>query len=51
LLLELLQDIPEANVSVKFPKCIIEIIQVQNHAIKVVKLIRRTPKSRTAGKT
>lgn len=50
LLLELLQDIPEANVSVKFPKCIIEIIQVQNQAIKVVKLIRRAPKSRTAGK-
>ncbi len=51
LLLELLQDIPEANVSVKFPKCIIEIVQVQNQAIKVVKLIRRMPKSRASGKT
>lgn len=51
LLLELLQDIPDANVSVKFPKCIIEIIQVQNQAIKVVKLIRRMPKSRAAKKS
>ncbi|MEO6351810.1 MAG: HlyC/CorC family transporter [Burkholderiaceae bacterium] len=51
LLLELLQDIPEANVSVKFPKCILEIIQVQNQSIKVVKLIRHLPKSRPAKKT
>ncbi len=51
LLLELLQDIPEANVSVKFPNCIIEIVQVQNQAIKVVKLIRRMPKSRVTKKT
>ncbi|MDP3842882.1 MAG: HlyC/CorC family transporter [Oxalobacteraceae bacterium] len=51
LLLELLQDIPDANVSVKFPKCIIEIIQVQNQAIKVVKLIRRMPKNRAAKKS
>ncbi|NMM36515.1 MAG: HlyC/CorC family transporter [Glaciimonas sp.] len=50
LLLELLQDIPEANVSIKFPKCIIEIIQAQNQAIKVVKLIRRVPKNRAADK-
>lgn len=39
LLLEWLRDIPEANVSVKIESCIIEIIQVQNQAIKVVKLI------------
>ncbi|MGV8893465.1 MAG: HlyC/CorC family transporter [Burkholderiaceae bacterium] len=51
LLLELLQDIPEANVSVKFPNCIIEIVQVQNQAIKVVKLIRRMPKSSATNKT
>ncbi|MEO8599987.1 MAG: transporter associated domain-containing protein, partial [bacterium] len=51
LLLELLQDIPEANVSVKFPNCIIEIVQVQNQAIKVVKLIRRMPKNRATSKT
>ncbi|MFC3109111.1 HlyC/CorC family transporter [Undibacterium arcticum] len=42
LLLELLQDIPEANVSLKLGQCIIEIVQVQNQAIKVVKLIRLT---------
>ena len=40
LLLEVLQDIPEANVSLKIANCIIEIVQVQNQAIKVVKLIR-----------
>jgi len=42
LLLEWLQDIPEANVSLKIANCVIEIIQVQNQAIKVVKLIRPT---------
>jgi Mg2+/Co2+ transporter CorB len=40
LLLEWLQDIPEANVSMKIANCIIEIIQVQNQSIKVVKLVR-----------
>lgn len=40
LLLELLREIPEANVSLKVGNCIMEIIQVQNQAIKVVKLIR-----------
>jgi Mg2+/Co2+ transporter CorB len=39
LLLELLQDIPEAHVSLKVANCVIEIIQVHNQAIKVVKLI------------
>jgi Mg2+/Co2+ transporter CorB len=39
LLLELLQDIPEASVSLKIANCIVEIVQVQNQAIKVVKLI------------
>ena len=38
LLLEILQDIPEAQVSLKINNCVIEIIQVQNQAIKVVKL-------------
>jgi len=42
LLLELLQDIPEANVSLKLGQCVIEIVQVQNQAIKMVKLIRLT---------
>ena len=39
LLLELLQDIPDAGVSVRIANCVIEIVQVQNQAIKVVKLI------------
>lgn len=44
LLLDTLQDIPEANVSLKINHCIIEIVQVQNQAIKVVKLIRQAHK-------
>lgn len=40
LLLEFLQDIPEASVALKLGNCIIEIIQTQNQSIKVVKLIR-----------
>lgn len=44
LLLELLRDIPDANVSVKIENCVAEIIQVQNQAIKVVKLIRPAAK-------
>lgn len=41
LLLEILQDIPEAAVSLKIGNCVIEIVQVQNQAIKVVKLRRQ----------
>ncbi len=40
LLLEYLQDIPEASVSLKINGCVIEIVQVKNQSIKVVKLIR-----------
>ena len=40
MLLELLQDIPDAPISVKVGNCIIEVVQVQHQAIKVVKLIR-----------
>ncbi|MES2932024.1 MAG: CNNM domain-containing protein, partial [Pseudomonadota bacterium] len=40
LLLELLRDIPEASVSLKHSSCIIEIVQVQNQSIKVVKLMQ-----------
>jgi Mg2+/Co2+ transporter CorB len=43
MLLELLQDIPEAPISVKIGDCIIEVIQVQNQSIKVVKLKRALP--------
>jgi Mg2+/Co2+ transporter CorB len=46
-LLELLRDIPEANVSLKIGHCILEIVQVQNQAIKVVKLISLPPKAIT----
>lgn len=40
LLLDLLQEIPEANVSIKLDNCVFEIVQAQNQAIKTVKLIR-----------
>jgi Mg2+/Co2+ transporter CorB len=40
MLLELLQDIPEASISLKVANCIVEIVQSQNQSIKVVKLIR-----------
>jgi Mg2+/Co2+ transporter CorB len=40
LLLEELREIPEANVSLKMEGCVVEIVQSQNQAIKVVKLIR-----------
>ena len=39
LVLEELRDIPEANVALKLDGCVIEIVQVQNQAIKMVKLI------------
>ena len=41
LLLEILEDIPEAQVSLKIKNCVVEIIQVQNQAIKVVKLYQQ----------
>ena len=40
LLLEYLQDIPEASVSLKLNDCVIEIVQVLNQSIKIVKLVR-----------
>lgn len=43
MLLEYLQDIPEASMSLKLHDVIVEIVQVQNHSIKVVKLIRIQP--------
>jgi Mg2+/Co2+ transporter CorB len=46
LLLELLQDIPDAGVSLKIENCVVEIVQVQNQAIKMVRLKR--PKERQA---
>ncbi|WP_295994179.1 HlyC/CorC family transporter [Rugamonas sp.] len=41
MLLEYLQEIPEAPISVRIDGCIIEVVQVQNQSIKIVKLIRR----------
>ena len=44
MMLEMLQEIPEAPISLKAGLCIIEVVQVQNQAIKVVKLIRLSGK-------
>ncbi len=46
LMLELLQEIPESPISLRVANCVIEVIQVQNQAIKVVKLIRPPGKRR-----
>lgn len=43
LLLELLQDIPEANLSIKIGHIVMDIVQVQNQSIKMVKLIHLKP--------
>ena len=40
LMLEQLQDIPDAPISMKIGQCVVEVVQVQNQAIKVVKLKR-----------
>ena len=40
LLLEILQEIPDASVSVKIGGCVIEIVQTQEQVIKMVKLYR-----------
>ena len=46
MLLELLQEIPEAPISVKIGNCVIEVIQVQNQSIRMVKLKRPNPDRR-----
>jgi Mg2+/Co2+ transporter CorB len=43
LLLEQLQEIPEAPIALRIGMCVIEVVQVQNQAIKVVKLLRPMP--------
>ena len=40
LLLETLQEIPDAPISLKINGCVIEVVQVQNQAVKRVKLLR-----------
>ena len=46
LLLEQLQDIPEAPIALKIGPCVIEVVQVQNQAIKVVTLLRPAASTR-----
>ncbi|WP_426169409.1 HlyC/CorC family transporter [Pseudoduganella sp. R-34] len=46
MLLEVLQDIPDAPISIKVVDCIVEVVQAQDQAIKVVKL--RRPEFRQA---
>jgi Mg2+/Co2+ transporter CorB len=40
LLLEQLQEIPEFPIALKVGQCVIEVVQVQNQSIKIVKLLR-----------
>lgn len=40
LLLEQLQDIPEFPIALKVGQCVIEVVQVQNQSIRIVKLLR-----------
>jgi Mg2+/Co2+ transporter CorB len=44
LMLEQLQEIPDAPISLKIGNCVVEVIQVQNQSIKVVKLQRPASK-------
>lgn len=44
LLLETLQEIPEHPISVRMGDCIVEVVQAQDQAIKVVKLIKISAK-------
>jgi Mg2+/Co2+ transporter CorB len=46
LLLETLQEIPEAPIALKIGGCVIEVVQVQNQAVKQVKLLRPVPSRR-----
>jgi Mg2+/Co2+ transporter CorB len=46
LLLEQLQEIPEFPIALKIGQTVIEVVQVQNQAIKVVKLMRPVPVKR-----
>jgi Mg2+/Co2+ transporter CorB len=49
LLLEQLQEIPDAPIALKLGNCVIEVVQVQNQAIKVVKLVRPAARAGWAG--
>jgi Mg2+/Co2+ transporter CorB len=43
LLLELLQEIPECPIALRIGLCVIEVVQAQDQAIKLVKLVRLVP--------
>ncbi len=43
LLLEQLQEIPEAPIGLKIGNCVVEVVQVQDQAIRMVKLLRPAP--------
>lgn len=43
LLLETLQDIPEAPIALRIGGCVIEVVQVEHQAVKLVKLMRPAP--------
>ena len=47
-LLETLQEIPEHPISIKVDQCIVEVVQAQDQAIKVVKLIKSNAKDTNA---
>jgi len=46
LLLEVLQDIPEAPIALKIGGCVIEVVLVEDQAVKRVKLLRPAPSRR-----
>ncbi|WP_426195659.1 HlyC/CorC family transporter [Massilia sp. DWR3-1-1] len=48
LMLEQLQEIPDSPISLKVANCVIEVIQVHDQAIKVIKLKRPLPHKRLA---
>jgi Mg2+/Co2+ transporter CorB len=48
LLLEQLQEIPDSPIAIKIGNCVVEVVQVQNQAIKVVKLLRPAAARRQA---
>lgn len=46
LLLEILQEIPEAPIALRIGGCVIEVVLVENQAVKQVKLLRPAPSRR-----
>ncbi len=46
LLLEVLQEIPDAPIALRLANCVIEVVQVEHQAIRLVKLLRPAPSKR-----